>query len=157
MRSVAPDPGRGGARGYDEHFRRNQIALHNQGQHQLLTASRSSLWRWRSNGIQRRKFDGNVAATTLRDNEDQLLLVLCRLAHPKAKADEIIAFIARNNSTGYIYSRVEITRAEKRLGFTRKVGSTTAWQALTPANVHRRQNFWTIPTGYLWNTALAAH
>ena len=112
MRSVAPDPSRGGARGYDEHFRSNQIALHNQGQHQLLTASRTSLWRWRSNGIQRRKVDGNVAATTLRDNEDQLLLVLCRLAHPKAKADEIIAFIARNNSTGHIYSRVEITRAE---------------------------------------------
>lgn len=68
-----------------------------------------------------------------------------RLAWPKATADEISAYIARNNASGWIYSRTAITRCEQRLGLTRKRGSTTALQALTPFHKARRFNFWNLP------------
>ena len=64
---------------------------------------------------------------------------------PKATADQISAYIARNSASGWIYHRMAITRCEQRLGLTRKRGSTTALQALTPFHQARRHNFWNLP------------
>ena len=73
----------------------------------------------------RLKRGGQVATDIC--GEEELYLVLCRLAWPKATADEILAFIARSSETGWIYSRNDIRRCEKRLGRTRKRSSTTAY------------------------------
>ena len=109
-----------------------------------IVASDASISRWRRNGVARRPKRGGHVATDIR-GEEELYLVLCRLAWPKATADEISAFIARSSESGWIYSRNAIGRCEKRLGLTRKRASTTAYQALTPFNQARRHNFWHLP------------
>ena len=77
---------------------------------------------------------------------DLLLLALYRIAYPKCTAAEIIAFIARTSPRAHItglYSVSAVTRAEQKLGLTRKRGSTTAYRAFTPQNLARRQMYWT--------------
>ena len=54
------------------------------------------------------------------------LLVVYRLVYPKAEADEVIAFIAQHSRFPRLYSRSDISIAEKAVGLTRKRGSTTA-------------------------------
>ena len=109
MRAVNPHPSSRGSRGYDEHFRAEQVALLNQGQQHLLTASLRSVRRWRQNCVQRHKMNGNVAAAFLLDNVDELLLVMCRLAHPNATDDESLltsrAIIGQGESTAAMTSR----------------------------------------------------
>ena len=92
----------------------------------------------------RRLKRGGQVATDI-SGEEELYLVLCRLAWPKATADEILAFIARSSESGWIYSRNDIRRCEKRLGRTRKRSSITAYQALHQLNQARRHNFWHLP------------
>lgn len=81
--------------------------------------------------------------------EHQFLMVLCRMLYPKASADEIIAFIMQHSVNPVEYTRGDISKREKELGFTRKVGSTTANQAMTPANLQRPHLFWNtnFPSG----------
>ena len=50
-------------------------------------------------------------------SEDELLLIIYRLAYPKAMAAEIIVFIALESTNHRIYSHQDISRAETRLGF----------------------------------------
>ena len=40
------------------------------------------------------------------------------------------------------YSPSQITRAEKELGLSRKVGSTTAYRAFLPINIQKRDDYW---------------
>ena len=141
-RPEPPPAARGGSRGYTPGMRQSQLALAAAGAPGVV-ASETSLWRWATHGTGRCVKRGGAIATSLR-GEEELLLVLCRLAWPKATADQISAYIARNSTSGWIYSRVAITRCENRLGLTRKRGSTTAFQALTPFNQARRHNFWNL-------------
>ena len=46
--------------------------------------------------------------------------------------------------TGCFFDPAQISRAELRLGFTRKRGSTTARQALFPINVQKRHQYWNM-------------
>ena len=90
---------------------------------------------------------GNRRAVVLRDH-DLILLSLYRVAFPKASAAEINAFLYRANFgslTFRFYSPSQISLAEKRLGLTRKVGSTTAYQALLPRNKRKRWGYWNLP------------
>ena len=70
------------------------------------------------------------------------MLAAFRMAWPHAHADEIITFLFAH--TGTLYDRRAISRAEDRIGMTRKRGSITAEQALTPANLHRRHCFYSM-------------
>ena len=106
-----------------------------------VTPSHRSLDRWRINGTARLRQTGNAPATNLH-GEHQLLLVIFRLVYPKALADEIRTFILNFSVNPKLYSRQDISKREKELGLTRKKGSTTAFQAFTPINLARRQNFW---------------
>jgi hypothetical protein len=63
--------------------------------------------------------------------EHKFPLVLFHLTYPKAHASVVIQFIAMNSSNPVTYSRGDITVAKQSLGFTRKVGSTLANQALS--------------------------
>jgi hypothetical protein len=105
----------------------------------------TTLWRWQNAPtLNRQEQTGNAPAQNLR-GEHQFLLILCRLMHPKATADEVIRFIAFYSANPRMYTRQDISKREIELGFTRKCGSTTAFQAFTPLNLQRRQNFWTLP------------
>ena len=55
--------------------------------------------------------------------EHRLLLVLYRLIYPKASADEVRAFISREASDHAVFTRAQVGRAEKELGFTTKRAS----------------------------------
>jgi hypothetical protein len=63
-----------------------------------------------------------------------------RAAYPKATAAEVIAFL--HNTNGRFYHPSQISKAEDRLGLSRKKGSTTARQGLLPLNILRRSIFW---------------
>ena len=81
---------------------------------------------------------GGVVPQGLVGGEHLYLLVLCRQLYPKADADEIRAFIySQSQDPKIVYSREDITKAENAMGLTRKRSSTTAYQALTPQNIHR--------------------
>ena len=151
-RTEAPHAGNGGSRGYGPEFRALAISVFNGGRPDLLTCSLASVRRWILQN-QRQQQRGNRPATILR-GEDFFWLAFYRKAYPKALADEIITFIARVSSNGTVYSRPDITTAEKRLGLSRKVGATTANQAMLPRNVARRTQFWSQPWPYGVNGVL---
>jgi len=96
---------------------------------------------------------GNNRATVLRDH-DLILLSLYRLAYPKATAAEINAFLFRanfGNPMFRFYHPSQISTAESRIGLTRKVGSTTAYQAMLLVNRQKRWCYWNLPYPYgLW-------
>ena len=143
-----PHPSRGGSEGYHPTHRVDALAAAAQGI--PVAPSPKSLQRWTFNGTGRKRKRGNAGATNLR-GEHQLLLLVYRLTYPKATADEVRTFIALHSANPRIYSRLDITKRETELGFKRKKGSTTAFQAFTPVNVARRHNFWTMayPFGVL--------
>lgn len=87
---------------------------------------------------------GNDPAIALR-GEDRVLVALYRKVYPKALAAEVMAFVYRNSSAPRMYSSGQISQCEIDLGLTRKVASTTARQAMLPANLHRRYLFWNTP------------
>ena len=71
-----------------------------------------------------------------------VLLALYRLAYPKAtEVAEINAFIFLVNFGDPMfrfYDPSQISKAEKRIRLIRKVGSTTAYQAILPVNRQKR-------------------
>ena len=138
----------GGSTGYSVEHRQDALAAAAAGREDLVTPSRQSIDRWTANGVQRKKQTGNAPPLNLR-GEHQFLLVVFRIMNPKGSADEAIAFIATHSTNPRIYSREDITKRETELGFTCKAGSTTAFQAFTPRNMHRSRSFWSTahPTG----------
>jgi hypothetical protein len=161
-RKALPHPSRGGTRGYGQDMRLAIVHSHLNGdnlsdhaavrrlQDQNLIPSDRTKKRW----IRRygelghaRPFvmQGNQRATVLRGLA-AVNLALYRCALPHAMASEVNAFLF--NASGFppgerrLYDPSQITRAEDRLGLTKKVGSITAYQAKQPRNIMRRQNYW---------------
>ena len=137
-------PRGGSSQGYSPEYRRDALTVAASGNQHLLTCSSTSLWRWQSHGIARRKKTGNAAPTVLR-GEHEFLLQLYRKIYPKATADEVRAFICQQSSDHALYSRQAVGKREDELGLTRKRSATTAFQALTPENIRRQRLFWTMP------------
>jgi transposase len=109
-----------------------------------ITASTSSVQRWQHQRIIPFEMTGNHAHQKIH-GYDLFLLMLFRLVYPKACADEIRCFVLKNSHHPCIYSRSDIYLTEKRLGFTRKVASTTAIQATSNETVRRTTIFWNSP------------
>ena len=88
---------------------------------------------------------GNNFATVLR-GRDLFFVAFYRVLYPTATAAEINAFlftaIHANDPFPRFYHPSQITRAEDRLGFSRKRGSTTARQALLAINIAKREIYW---------------
>ena len=139
-----PHPRTGGSGGYSPPYRIDAVRAYQAGRSDLVTAVVRSIRRWIVDP-DRKTQTGNAPARNLR-GEHQFLLVFYRTVYPKATADEIITFIAKNSSDGAVYSRQDISKREGELGLSRKVGSTTAYQAFTPEALMRKQIFWT--SGY---------
>jgi hypothetical protein len=140
LRNEPAHPSLGGSEGHDTRHR--QDALNAAAAGAVVTPSRRSLLRWTVHGTGRQKKRGNHPKRKLRGKEG-LAVVLYRIAYPTCTADQMITFIFK--CTGKIYSRKDITDREQELGLTRKVGSTLAFQALTPINLAKRNLFWTTP------------
>ena len=110
--------------------------------------------RWQTYGdVRAFRRSGNRRATVLR-GLDLLNLAYFRVIFPKATQAEmnVLLFgaqIGRGEPWPRFFSPSQITKAEDRLGLSRKRGSTTAYQALLPINLIRRDLFWnrTYPVG----------
>jgi transposase len=89
---------------------------------------------------------GNASAMVLRDH-DLIFLALYRMIFPKATIPQCNAFLYRanfGNPSFRFYSASQISEAETRIGLTKKRGSTTAYQALLPINVFKRNCFFNL-------------
>lgn len=139
---IPPHPSNGGSKGYS-HADRTAILM-NAAARQPTTASTRTIRRWKKEGIRAFKSTGNKATTKIHGIHQRDLL-LYRMAYPKATADEVRRFLYEDVPGSKLFSRSDITRAETRLGMTRKRGSTTAWQAYLPRNILRRDLFWSQP------------
>jgi hypothetical protein len=151
VRAEPPPPSNGGARGYDVHHRRMMLQLwEDPANRHLIQASESSIRRWRATHppAARQEMTGNRSRPRL-DGEYLVLLVLFTRAYPHATADQQRVFILTRAQVPWLFSRSDISKALKRLGMTRKRGSTVANQAFTPQNLMRRFHFWTsnFPAG----------
>lgn len=94
------------------------------------------------------RHNGNIRAYVLR-GADQVLLSLYVQCFPHATGLEKIAFLYR--ATGTWYNESQITKAEQRIGLSRKKASTDASQAFEPRYLLQRQHFWHSP--YPWGIA----
>jgi hypothetical protein len=72
-----------------------------------------------------------------------VLLAIYVQCFPDATGLEKIAFLYRAH--GIWYNESQITKAEQRIGISRKKSSTTANQALEPRYIYQRQCFWHLP------------
>ena len=89
---------------------------------------------------------GNNRATVLR-GIDLYNLALWRTVWPKSTHAELNALlfnsqVARGEANPGFYSPYQLSRAEDCLGLSRKYGSTTAYQALSPRNLVRQWVYW---------------
>ena len=92
MAAVRPEPPpalRGGSRGYSPDMRQAQIHLVNANAPGVV-ARDSSIARWRRNGVARRPKRGGHVAADIR-GEEELYLVMCRLAWPSRFSHRLIA------------------------------------------------------------------
>ena len=153
-------------RPYDQLVRRTAIAVRFAGQENdeniralraaKMWPSKWSVQRWTrrliaEGTIAPYRHTGNQRARVLR-GIDLVLLAYYRVVFPKALLSEVAAFIwnawGRFQNPPVLYSLPDISKAETRLGLTRKRGSTTAYQAFLPRNLARRHAFWTEPWPY---------
>ena len=109
--------------------------------HHFPPRMRRSIQRWAHNTIPRRK-TGNKSNSEL-SGHYLFLLVLFKMIWPQANYYECIAFIANETPNAKIFNQKAVSRALRRLGYTRKVTSTVAYQALTDRNLRRREMFFT--------------
>jgi len=141
-----PHPTGGGTCGYDYVYRLNALRQVANGTSTIADWDHSERThrRWLQRAHPHRMTGGHEASNM--KNEHLMLLIAMRMAYPKATADEIRTFILTHASAGNVrlYSRQDISRAEIELGITCKVGSTTAYQALTPVNTLKRRMFWSL-------------
>ena len=112
---------------------------------EIFNVSKRTLNRWRRRIRPYRQTGGKQRACMT--GLDLMLLSICLFFFPRAKADEIAAFIASNG--GDIYSRQTIYKRCAELKLGRKRGSLEAYQAFTPANILRAEMFWNdnLPLG----------
>ena len=87
---------------------------------------------------------GNSQATRL-TGPDLVYLALYRIAWPKCTIAKINTFLYRVNMGNpffAFYSKSQISKSENLIRLSRKVGSTTAYQAMFPENLERRWGYW---------------
>lgn len=92
------------------------------------------------------KRNGGKARSVLAGNE-LIHVAVCRGVFPTATCAEVQAHLwnvhGRFLPRPRVHGPSQITRAEQRIGLSRKRTSTTARQAFLPRNTLRRRNYWT--------------
>ena len=133
-----PHPHHGGSRGYDFHTREMMVDYHH-----IPPSMIHSIQRW-AHRLTPHRMAGNKPQSDL-SGEHLLLRVYYKMIWPQASYFECIAFIANESSDSRIFNEMSISRALCSLGYTRKVTSTVAYQALTERNLFHRRIIWDEP------------
>ena len=110
-------------------------------------STRRYIWRFRQYGhIRRFRHTGGRQRRVLA-GIDLIHLAFYRCVYPTATAAEVIAYLwnvhGRFLPQPRFYDNSQITRAEQRIGLSRKRNATTARQAYLPRNLVRRLTYWT--------------
>ena len=92
-----------------------------------------SIQRWLKNGVLPLRQTGNRGSSVIR-GEHLFLLTVFKKIYPHASRSEGACFVASHSTDGRVLTDAEVTRAMQLLNMTRKKGSTTAYQAFTPAD-----------------------
>ena len=129
-----PHPRNGGSRGYDFHTREMMVEAY-RNYHHVPPLMIRSIQRW-VHCLMPHQMTGNKPQSYL-SGEHLLLLVYYKMIWPQASYFECIVFIANESSDSRIFNKMSISRALCSLGYTRKVTSTVAYQALTERNLFR--------------------
>ena len=139
-----PQPWRGGARGYDVHWREEQVAAAAVGLPTRVCVSSIRNWNTRMDPY---RMTGNKENETL-IGIHQILLLIFLMGYPEGRVSEVRAFVA-NASDGRVFSRGQVSRRLDELNITRKRASTEAYQAYSPVNLFKRDIFFThnLPFG----------
>ena len=137
-RDQHPHPKYRRSNGYDVHWRLSEIALDAVGL--ATTSCKKSIYNWKDR-IKPFHQTGNVPSKDI-ERLNQMLLVFYLIAYPDAQLDEIEAFLTNSSPDGKVYSRGEISQRLNELHITKKCGSTKAYQAFMPWNMHVRKIFW---------------
>ena len=146
QRVQLPDPSRGGARGFDVHMRKWAIALRDAGLPMIhFPMSLRTIQRWKKRVVPY-KMNGGADPDKSMSWQHLNLLLVYRTVYPDAHLQDLSDFMLY--ATQIFYSTQEISRAEKHLGLTRKVSSTTAYKALEPMALARMHMFLTMPFPY---------
>ena len=135
-RDRTPMPWLGGTRGYDVHWREDQVRNASVGL--PVRACRMSIWNWNQR-MDPFRMTGNKENDTL-TGIYQILLLIFLMAYPEARTAEVRAFVA-NTSNGRVFSRGQVSCRLAELEITRKRASTEAYQAYTAINLHKRDVF----------------
>ena len=154
-------PSLGNGYAYSHDFRQftNFLRVNNWHRHPIIQAAQDlylfpsppTIGRFRRRMRRRghlRRFEkqGNNRATVLR-GIDFYIIAFWRTVWPKSTHAELNASLfnsqlARGVAHPRFFTPSQISKAEDRLGLSRKRGSTTAYQALTPRNLARRWVYW---------------
>ena len=126
----------GGTRGYDIPFHQMIVDAYQVG-NPAPEGMRASVYQWMQRGVNPKRMTGNKPLSEL-SGKYLLLLVLFKLIWPQANYFECIAFIANSTNDAKIFTEGDIGKALRRLGYTMKVTSTVAYQALMERNLTRR-------------------
>ena len=135
-------PRHGGSRGYNFHTQEMMVEAYRNYCHVPPSMIRS-IQQW-AHCLTPHRITGNKHQGNL-SGEHLLLRVYYKMILPQASYFECIAFIANESNDSRIFNKMSISRALCSLGYTRKVTSTVAYQALTERNLFRRQIFWDEP------------
>ena len=138
------DPKKAGSHGYPLWFRIRVIEhvyAHgiNDAHHNWMV-SKKSIRRWIRRMVPYQQYGNHERQVIV--GRDQVLLSICIHIYPRAKDDEIAAFIFANG--GRIYSRRDISRRCRELKLNLKRASLEAANAYTLRNSFRTQQFWTM-------------
>ncbi|GKZ00788.1 hypothetical protein MPSEU_001030500 [Mayamaea pseudoterrestris] len=140
LRQAPPHPSRGGSTGYPVSQREQELAREQQGL--PVAMSRSTMYRYRVNGVNPKRATGNRQREVL-VGLSQIALAIILFAHPEASVDQIATFIYAN--TGEVVSRSQVSERMAELQISKKKASTEAYQAFTPVNMLRATWFWSQP------------
>ena len=137
-------PKKGGSHGYPLWFRIDVVdhafAHGIADAHRTFGVSRKSIRRW-LHRLSPYHQHGNKERENI-TGRDQILLSICLYIYPRAKDDEVAAFIYANG--GRAYSSKDVSKRCKQLKLTRKRGSLESVGAYTRRNQIRTEQFWTM-------------
>ena len=135
-----PHPSKGGSKGYPYHERVRWLEMWSTNPDSVPISMISSLKRWEKRLIPYRQTGGKREQQM--SGHHLYLLVLFKKIFPQASASQCAVFVACHSADNRVFTNREISAALKRLHFTRKKGSTTAYEAFSPTNLKRHFQFW---------------
>jgi hypothetical protein len=94
------------------------------------------------NTCRKRPATGNQFSEREVHGQDLFNLALYWTVQPKVYIDEVRAYVHNRNPNNPPYSRLQIGRAELRLGLFQKKASTTSDCAYLPINLHKQRQYW---------------